>query len=155
MTHRIVRGLATCAAVGLVTLLSPRASLFAQPVTTLQSEQPVERRLDRGELHRYTIALSAGEYARVVVEQRHIDVIVQVRNAEDDVIEEFDDEIRTIGDEQVEMVAASATTFDVVVRPMPGSTAPGAYAIRIAERRAASDADRVMQESRTLRYRGY
>src|SRR5262249_35802287 len=105
MTHRIVRGLATCAAVGLVTLHSPGAPLFAQqPVTTLESEQFVERRLDRGEQHRYSIALREGEYARVVVEQRNIDVIVQVRNADDDVIEEFDDEIRTIGEEQVEMV---------------------------------------------------
>src|SRR5262249_46522721 len=123
----------------LVTLRSPGAPLFAQQqVTTLESEQFVERRLDRGEQHRYSIALREGEYARVVVEQRNIDVIVQVRNADDDVIEEFDDEIRTIGEEQVEMVAAAAATFDVLVRPMPGSTAPGAYAVRIAERRAAS-----------------
>ena len=45
--------------------------------TALDSGQPIERRLARGEEHRYQLTLTSGEFASIIVEQRGIDVTVQ------------------------------------------------------------------------------
>jgi CHAT domain-containing protein len=117
----------------------------------LETGSPVERPLARGEEHRYRLALTAGEFASVIVEQLGIDVIVQVRGGDDSVISEFDDEIRSRGQEQVDIVADTGGTFTVAIKAAPGLVAPGSYAIRLALRRAATDAERSMQESRRSR----
>ena len=119
--------------------------------TVIETGRTVELRLGRGDEHRYAIVLAAGEYARVVVEQRGVDVIASVRGADSSAIEEFEDDIRTVGCEQVEMVADSAGVYGLAIRTAPGTVGPGSYAVRLAERRPATDADRELQESRRLR----
>jgi CHAT domain-containing protein/Tfp pilus assembly protein PilF len=152
MTKRIVRGGAALSAVAVAALLDP-SPLTAQreDVTPLDSQQFVERRLDRGEAHRYALTLRAGDYVRVIVEQRGIDVTAQVRSADGTLVAEVQDDIRTTGEEQIEIVAVHAASYGVVVSAAPGIAAPGAYAIRVGDRRTATDADRAIQESRALR----
>jgi CHAT domain-containing protein/Tfp pilus assembly protein PilF len=123
---------------------------IGQELGTLTPDQAIERRLARGEEHRYQLALTSGEYASVIVEQRGIDVLVQVRGA-DEAVADVDDEPRSRGQEHVEVVADVGVTFTVAIKPAPGITAPGFYTIRIASRRVAADADRSTQQSRRLR----
>ena len=59
--------------------VEPRASMDA---TVLDSDAPIARRLSAGELHRYHLRLAAAEFARVVIEQQGVDVVVQVRDAD-------------------------------------------------------------------------
>ena len=152
MTKRIVGGRATFPAGGLIVVLFC-TSLTAQreEVAPLQLHSLVERRLDRGEAHRYAVTLNAGDYARVGVEQRGIDVVAQTRGADDTPIADFQDDVRSNGEEQVEIVAAAAGTYAVVVKAAPGSAAPGAYAIHLDDLRTASDRDYATHESRVLR----
>ncbi|HWW82956.1 MAG TPA: CHAT domain-containing tetratricopeptide repeat protein [Vicinamibacterales bacterium] len=117
----------------------------------LEAGQPIERQLARGEQHRYRLPMTTGEYARVIVEQRGIDVSVEVRGGDGSAIADFDDEVRSIGEEQIDVVADRSGGFIVAIKAAAGIVVAGSYAIRVDGRRAATDADRSMQESRTLR----
>jgi CHAT domain-containing protein/Tfp pilus assembly protein PilF len=127
------------------------AATHGQPLGALGSAQTTERLLGRGGEHQYQIALHAGEYAEVVVEQRGVNVIVQVRDPSDDPIADFDEEPRRLGQEQVELAADVDGGYTVAIKAAPGTTVPGSYTIQIAHRRAVTDADWSMQESRKLR----
>jgi len=129
------------------TALTPSRHEFG----ALETGSSIERPLARGEEHRYRLALTAGEFASVIVDQLGVDVIVQVRGGDDSVIADFDDEIRSRGQEQIDIVADTRGTFTVAIKAAPGLVAPGSYAIRLALRHAATDAERSMQESRRLR----
>jgi CHAT domain-containing protein len=147
------RGCATLAVVAFTCVVASvlQVSGQVQDAIALESDSAVERRLDRGEMHRYALALSAGEHARVIVEQHGIDVIAQVRGPDDVAIAEFEDEIRDVGQEQVEVTADTPGIYAVAIRAAPGIGAPGSYAIRLASRDSATDSDRALQRSRTLR----
>src|SRR5215475_1308314 len=99
----------------------------AQEIVAI-GDEPIARELARGQTHRYSIALTAGHYAGLVVEQRGIDVAVQVRAADNLVIADFDDEMRPVGQEPVEIVAATAGTYTIEIAPAPGTAATGRYA---------------------------
>src|SRR5215467_2602068 len=111
----------------------------------------VLRHFSPGEEHHYQISLAEGEFARVVVEQKGIDVVVQVRDADDEEIDEFQEEIRPYGEEDVDVVAAKAGLYTLTVVAGGGATSPGLYSIRLDRRRPATAADRLVQESRSLR----
>jgi CHAT domain-containing protein len=153
MRRRLVRGYATSAAIGLFTAWQSPAPLTAwsQDGAALEPDRAIERRLDHAEEHRYTIALNAGDYARVIVEQQGIDVIARVRGVDDSLIAAFDDEIRDVGREQVEIVADATGTYTVAIGAAPGVVAPGSYMVWLASHRPATDSDRVLHESRMLR----
>jgi CHAT domain-containing protein len=139
----------------LTVLLSADAEFRDQAdAILLQAGGAVERPLARGEEHPYRLVLTAGEFARVTVEQKGIDAVVSVRDPDGNAIGDFQDEIRRDGEEHVEVVALTPGVYSVTVKPAEGVVAPGEYAIRLAERRTATDADRVMQESRSLRTAG-
>jgi CHAT domain-containing protein/tetratricopeptide (TPR) repeat protein len=122
-----------------------------QDVITLETETVVERPLARGEEHRYQLTLTSGECVTLIVEPRGIDVIAETRRPDGSMLARFQDEIRGRGHEQVDVVAEAAGTYTLSIRRAPGTIVPASYAIRVAGRRAATEADRSTQESRTLR----
>src|SRR4029079_2636503 len=111
---------------------------------------PVQRELPRRAEHRYAITLEAGEFARVLVQQRGTDVAVRVRAPDAQVLAEFDRATGGSGTEEVEVVAPAAGAFVIAVTAAPGAPRAGSYAIRLDARRAATWTDRLLQESRTL-----
>jgi CHAT domain-containing protein len=155
MMRRFSCVIATLATIGILPSAAlPAITVFAQGqpgVTPLEPGRPVDRELARGNEHRYELALTAGDHVTVIVEQRGIDVIVQARGADEAAIADFQDEVRSRGQEQVDVVADTDGTYALVVKPAPGIFTPGAYTIRMASRRAATDADRSMWEARKLR----
>jgi CHAT domain-containing protein/Tfp pilus assembly protein PilF len=152
MMRRRVRGWATTAAVSLMVAVSlAPATAHSQDVTTLQGDRAIERRLDRAEEHRYAIALRDGEYARVVVDQHGVNVTARVHGTDDALIAAFDDEPRDVGREVVEIVADVPGLYTIDISAAPGTVAPGSYAILLGSHRLATDSDRALYESRTLR----
>jgi len=109
------------------------------------------RRLSLGEEHRYQLPLTEGEFARVIVEQKGIDVVVRVRGTGDEDIDEFQDEIRSQGSERVDVVAARAGTYTLTIVAAEGAIESGLYTIRLDSRRPSTSIDRGVQESRSLR----
>jgi CHAT domain-containing protein/Tfp pilus assembly protein PilF len=129
---------------------SANAQSDNQSAQSLESSASLERLLTPREEHRYRLALRPGEAARVIVAQRGIDVTVQVRVAERDVVS-LDDDGRLGGEERLDVVADAAATYIVVITAAPSAVRAGSYAIGMASRGTATDADRVMQELLTLR----
>ena len=143
-TLAIVCGLSAAVVAG----MQPRA---LEDAITLDPGALFLRHLVSGEEHHFQFALTEGEFARIVVEQKGIDVVVQVRDADDEEISEFQDEIRPQGEEEVEVVAAKAGTYTLTIVAADGAIEPGLYTIRLEGRRPATDTDRIAQESRSLR----
>src|SRR3954471_12061594 len=123
-------------------------------LTPLELDTAIERPLFRGEEHLYQLSLAKDEYVSVTVEQHGVDVVVETRRCDGTVIADFQEEIGRQGREQVELVADADDVYTLAIRRGLGPLEPGSYAIRIESRRAATDADRALQEARALRTTG-
>ena len=151
-----MRPIPVCTTLAIVCGLSAALTADVEPLGSdaamvLDFGAPILRRLSYGDAHRYRLALAAGEFARVVVEQQGIDVVVDVRDADDVEIDEFQDEIKAHGEEDVDIVATNAGTYTVTIASAAGTIEPGLYTIRLDSHRPATDIDRVVQKSRSLR----
>jgi CHAT domain-containing protein/Tfp pilus assembly protein PilF len=143
-----------CAALAVLAAVDARSSLARaqQPgVFALAEGQATERSIGRREEHHYALGLTAGEFASLSLEQRAINLIVQVRSSDGTVLGEFDDDITSTGREQVDVVAARTGTYTFVIKPAPGMVEPGSYVIRLTGRHPATADERSLQEARTLR----
>src|SRR5262249_22950544 len=106
-------------------------------IRRLEPGQSIEREIAGGESHAYQLTLASGQYARVIVDQRGIDVAVTVFGSDGEKIIESD--VAEVGEaEEVSLVADVAANFQLEVQA-PGKTAPkGRYEIKIKEWRAAT-----------------
>lgn len=116
----------------------------------LELGKPIERELAGGQSHSYQLSLASGQYVKLVVEQRGIDVLAQLSGPDGKLITEFNSESRTQGQEMVEQVAEAECVYKLKVRPMYEGAADGKYQIRIEELRNATDIDRALQQAREL-----
>jgi len=137
----------------LATLAAPGYETPKADVAMLTPHEPIQRRIARGEEHRYQLVLASGQLAGITVEQRGIDVGVAVRDGDGTLVGDFQDEVRPNGEERVEIVADKPDTYILTIKPAVSAVAPGDYVIRLDAARGATDADRRMQESRSLRTR--
>jgi hypothetical protein len=130
-----------------VLVAGDRTTILAQApeAALLDPTDTIERELGPRQEHYYQLAVAKDECVSVIVEQRGIDVIVQTRHPNGRVIADVQLEITRGGDERVDLVAEVAGMYVLAVRSTPG-TGAGSYSIRVAGRKAASDADRSMQE---------
>ena len=131
--------------------LARRAPSAGQRIALLEEGMATECALSRGEEHLYRVALTAGEYVSVIVEQRGIDVVVQTRGTDGTVDRRFPGRDQTAGS------GAGRSGGRGSRRVHPGDQAWTAAPVPAPMRFAwpavvpATDADRSMQESRTLR----
>jgi len=138
----------------LVTAIS-WVSLQAQPQPTILSiNSVVEKRISGGEQHLYRLALAVGQEARLTVEQKGIDVTVQVLDPAGKAVAEFDSEARPDGSEPVEIVAPqSGADWQLRIQPKYPKLASGSYEIRMQEIRDTTAADRSGFEAQLLIFR--
>jgi CHAT domain-containing protein len=142
---------------------APSPRLFAQgsagPAPVVQGEKdarplepgkPIECEMAGGQGHDYRITLSAGQFMKVIVEQRGIDVVVGLLGPDAKQIMEFDSEIRSQGQETVWQVAEVAGSYRLNVKAKHKGEPAGGYEIRVVELRSATETDRVLQEARKL-----
>jgi hypothetical protein len=45
---------------------------------SLERDKPIERSINAGETHSYTLTLTSGQYAHIAVDQRGVDVVVSI-----------------------------------------------------------------------------
>ena len=152
MTPGMFRGCTLLVAtVGALTFQSSiRLGAQSPDAVSLVLDQGVDRNIDRGEEHRYAVRLNAGDYARVTIEQRGTDIVASVRGVAGQPIADFDEDIRNVGEERVDIVADVAGIHLIVIKAAPGTATAGAYGVRLTEIRRATAADRASQESRAL-----
>jgi CHAT domain-containing protein len=131
--------------------VAPLPSRKAAEVSNLEDGRIIERQLSRGDDHQYRLTLKSGECLRIAVEQRGIDVAVQLRDPAGNVIADVDDEVRPRGEEHADLVADVSGVFTIAIAASPVAMAVGSYAIRVEGRRRATVDDRLLQNATRLR----
>ena len=121
----------------------------ASPVP-LAPSHPITRTISGGQVHFYSVSLHAGEFALITVEQRGIDVLIQVLEGDTQIIQ-VDDEVKSSGRERVALVAEVATSYAIAVQPSLKHAPAGDYAISIGEPREADERDRAWFQAEKLR----
>jgi CHAT domain-containing protein/Tfp pilus assembly protein PilF len=115
----------------------------------LAAGAPVEREIAGGTAHRFRLALRAGQFVRVTVEQKGADVILALVAPDGAALDESDAPTGSRGTETVVAIVGGDGEYGVVVRS--NADEPGRYAASLAEPRPATDADRKLVEARSLR----
>jgi len=116
----------------------------------LELGKPIERKLAGDQSHSYQITLAAGQYVKLVVGQRGIDVVVKFFGPDGKLIIEFDSESRRQGHEIVFWVAEEPGNYRVDVVARYKNVAAGRYEIHMVELRATTENDRALHETRKL-----
>ena len=108
----------------------------------------VERELKAGEMHAYIVRLTSGQYLRVVVEQKGIDVAVRLFGPDGQKLTEVDSPNGKEGPEPISMIAQVAGAYRLEVKSLDEGAAPGRYEIKVEDFRAATpkDLDRIAAE---------
>jgi CHAT domain-containing protein len=139
---RPIKSAATIIIVLLTLLISAGgAAIKVADVPSLEQGKPIERELAGGEAHSYLLLLAAGQYARVVVDQRRINVAVTAFDPDGKKI--VDEDATNIGDsELVPLIAETAGAYRLEVRSPDKSASKGRYEIKVKELRAATEQDK-------------
>jgi CHAT domain-containing protein/Tfp pilus assembly protein PilF len=116
----------------------------------LEPGKAIERTLTGTEIHPYQLKMQKAQCAVIQVEQRGINIVLQLRATNSEPIVEVDDEIGKQGIEKLVVVAESDGTYKVEVKPKL-KIASGSYEIRLLEVRPATGRDRSLFEADKLR----
>ncbi len=120
-------------------LPSPVRAGGAEPAL-LALDQPVLRSIEAREVQVYRLPLRAGDYARIEVVQKGVDVEAVLRDPEGADLASFDTHTGAYSIENVALVAAQ--TGDHWIEVTPHHRGPGSYQIRLAEVHPATTEDR-------------
>src|SRR5262245_56314516 len=116
----------------------------------LELGKPILREFTGGEIHSYRMTLTAGQYVKLVVDQRGIDLQVRLFGLDGKQVTEFDSESRVRGQEIVEWVAEETGSYRLDVLAIYKDMAAVGYEIRVVELRNATENDRALHEARKL-----
>ncbi|MBO0719386.1 MAG: CHAT domain-containing protein [Blastocatellia bacterium] len=120
------------------------------PARRLETGKPLVRDLAGAQSHFYQVTLSAGQYARVLVDQRGIDVEIKLIGPDGRQIREFDAESNPQGQEIVSWVSGVAGIYRLEVNAKTRAAAPGQYVIQAVVLRDAKDDERALDEASDL-----
>src|SRR4051812_38602019 len=118
---------------------APISGIGAEP-TRLEQRTPVERTLAPGEAHTYAVAITAGQYLRIVTEQMGVDVIIRAFTADGALITEVNNPGGGYVSEVLSFLSKDSTSYRLELTPFPGSSS-GRYRIRIQELRPERSGD--------------
>jgi CHAT domain-containing protein/Tfp pilus assembly protein PilF len=121
-----------------------------QPARELEPGKPIERELSGGQSHSYQLKLVGGQYVKLVVDQRGINVVLKLLGEGGKQIAAFDDEIRTQGQEVASWVAEGVGSYRIDVQAKDKNAVAGRYEIAITELRIATEDDRTLYEALKL-----
>ena len=123
-----------------------------QDIRVLEAGKPVIRSLSGDQAHRYQIQLQKGQCAEIHVEQRGLNVVLQLQGTDSDAAVEVDDEIGQQGTEKLDVIAERDGAYTLRVTPKLKS-GNGIYEIRLVEVRAATSLDQKLDEVQRVRTR--
>ncbi len=149
---RGIRATVAMVVVGLLFSLSIALAVRAQnqaapaEIRQLELNKPIERELKGSEAHTYEITLAANQYLNVMVEQKGIDVVVQVIAPDGKPIMEVDSPNGDKGPEPVQFISVSAGRYKLKVSSLEKDAPAGHYEIHLKTLRVAYDEDRALLE---------
>jgi len=110
-------------------------------VRWLEVGKPIERKLSGGESHLYQLKITTGQYARVIVDQKGIDVVVSLFGPDGKLITAVDNPNGSQGAETVHITAEATGTYRLELTSFEKSAQPGLYQAQLVEVRPATQAD--------------
>jgi CHAT domain-containing protein/Tfp pilus assembly protein PilF len=116
----------------------------------LELDKPIERDLTEGQSHSYQITLAPGQYVKLVVSPRSINVGLALFGPNGKQIAEFGSVTKTQDKETVEWVAEETGNFRLDVLAKRNGAAAGRYKIQVVELRVGTENDRALHEARKL-----
>jgi len=108
----------------------------------LELGKPIERELSGGISHFYKITMTSGQFLRIVVEQRGVDVVVALSTSDGKKIAEADDEPVREREEIVSAISELAGAYQIEVRSSEKTAKSGRYQIKVEELRTATAEDK-------------
>lgn len=121
-------------------------------VRTLTQGQTLERELAGGESHYYKIKVAANQYLKIIVEQKGIDVVVELYLPDGKKLVEVDSPNGTQGPEPVEIIAPTDGDYSLKVRSLEEKAPSGKYEVKLLELRAATEKDKRSKEVTVLEF---
>lgn len=119
-------------AVSLLVLFCAAPASAQVPAPLLESGRPVKGTLAPGDVHAYRVPLDAGAVARLVVEQRGVDVVVASFAPAGSALTEVDSPNGRDGPEPMTIIAGPAGEYRIEIRRLEGAEAPvGEYEARV------------------------
>src|SRR5262245_8694961 len=122
-----------------------------QQIQQLEPGKRIERTLTGDQAHSYQLALAAGQYVKLVVDQYGIDLEVKLFGPGGDQIMEFDSERTPQGQESVSWVGEEVGSYRLGVVAKQKDAVTGRYGIQVVDLRPATENDRALHEARKLR----
>lgn len=107
--------------------------------------------LKAGGTHTYTLRLTLGESATVVVRQQGIDVVVDVTAPDGKLLDSIDGPTGRNGDEVVEIIAKQTGDYSLRVRPLGPDEPTGKYRLEVKDLRGTEVTNRLLNERRQAR----
>lgn len=107
--------------------------------------------LEPAQLHDYELHLSRGQSADVVVRQKGVDVVVELRAPDGTLIDAIDGPTGRTGDEQFEVIAKTTGRYRLRIRPFAPNEPSGAYEIEVRAIRSAAATRELLAQRKALR----
>src|SRR5262245_28332562 len=98
----------------------------------LEAGKPIEREMAGGQKHYYKIALEAGQYLHLVVDQKGIDVIVTLLDPAGKKLVEVDSPVGAYQPERVSITTDESGVYRPELRPAQKNAGVGRYEVKIA-----------------------
>ena len=118
----------------------------ANDPTNLELGQPVDRELKGGEKHLFQIDLASNQYAKVILAQSGIEVVVRQVDAAGKILAKYDDDPGTNGEVIAGMTSSTGGRLFLTVEPLQNSAPKGGYEIHLDEIRPATPKDLARDE---------
>ena len=133
------------------TMCAAVAFAAAQQSRPLSLALAIDSTLSPGEAHRYSLQLSAGESANIVVRQIGVDIVVEVRAPDGSVFATVDSPNGRNGDEPVEILARQGGEYLLLVRPYDAAEPAGRYHLEVTARRDVQATAQLLESRRLAR----
>jgi hypothetical protein len=126
----------------------------APPTTTRQAgklelHHPVERDLGPGQADLFTVDAAAGQFLRVVADQKGVDVLVRIVDTEGKVLVTADRPSGAFGPESASVIAPRTGPLRINVEKAPATSETGHYAIELTDLRDPTENDRLRIDAET------
>lgn len=132
--------------------LTLSASTSAQGPAILSPGGPISQRVVPPQAHRFALPLRSGESAELVVDQKGVDVAVDMLDPRGRLLDTIDSPNGRNGPEPVFVVARTTGTHLVVVRPLDGEP-PGDITIDFQTHRNRAATAQLLRERQAVRSR--
>ncbi|MDX2042471.1 MAG: CHAT domain-containing tetratricopeptide repeat protein [Acidobacteriota bacterium] len=122
----------------------------AQEIPTLELGKPIERELAGGQSHSYQLKIPAGQYVKLLVNQRGIDIKLRFSGQDNKQLIEWDRQPGGNGEENLEWAVESEGVYRLIIIPTSQTARVGSYELIWKELRAAETREQKLTKAYLL-----